>query len=219
MLSPGLIWNSLMYYILLSLFGSLIPVNIHFRHANSGVEIYIVSNGVHTDFVIPIRNEIYNWSQFILVEDFGQNWNYANHIAFGWGDQGFYLNTPEWKDLRPGTALKAVLIPSSSAMHVTLWNQPEEDTLVKKITITEEQYLALVTYITKSFKLDESDHPNSIAAGYGSHDLFYDGKYSFHLFRACNTWTNDGLKVIGVRACWWTFYDRAILWQISKIEH
>ena len=219
MLFPGFIWNTLIFYILISLVGSLIPINKDFSQPSSGIEIYVASNGVHTDFVVPIKNEIHDWNNFIREDEFDRYWNYATHLAFGWGDQGFYIKTPEWKDLRPGTALNAVLIPTPSAMHDSLWNQPEEDKLTKKICVTEDQYRILVSYIARSFRQDESGNPIKIADGYGQYDLFFDGENTFHMFDACNTWTNDGLKETGVRACWWTFYDRAILWQLNKIEY
>lgn len=212
-----MIWNALVSYLLLSVAGSIIPVNCSFRQPDNGVEIFISSNGVHTDFVVPVQHEIFNWRSFIPGNHLEPYWSYATHIAFGWGDRGFYLKTPEWKDLKPGTAIRATLIPTPSAVHVTLWSQPVEDHLTKKILIDTAQYLKLIDFITATFKTDKKGIPVFTAPGYGNHDVFYDGVPPFHLFRTCNTWTNDGLNYIGVRCCFWTFYDRAILWQLNQI--
>jgi len=218
MIFTWLIWLFLNFYILVSIAGSLLPVNSQFQEPENGIEIFVASNGVHTDFVLPVKNGLYDWKEFIRDDEFKPFWKYTSHIGFGWGDQGFYLQTPEWKDLTFNTAMKAVLIPSSSAMHVTLWDRPGEHRMIKRIVITENQYNTLTSYIRNSFETGKSDKPVMISKGYGQYDLFYDGEASFHLFSTCNTWTNHGLKSAGIRACLWTFYDRAILRQISKIK-
>ena len=47
----------------------------------------------------------------------------AEYLAFGWGDKGFYLDTPEWSDLKASTAFKAAFALGNSAMHTTFINQ------------------------------------------------------------------------------------------------
>ena len=83
MLFPGLIWNTLIFYLTVSVIGSLIPVNTQFEQATSGTEIYVASNGVHTDLVVPIENEIYNWKSFFNENEFKQYWSFATHLGFG----------------------------------------------------------------------------------------------------------------------------------------
>jgi uncharacterized protein (TIGR02117 family) len=194
-------------------------MNVQFNPPDKGIEIFIVSNGVHTDFVIPIDNEIINWRSYFRKEDFGVKMYNASHIAFGWGDQGFYLNTPEWKDLKTKTALIALFVPSKSAMHVTLWNQPKEDNLAKKVIVSHDQYRLITEYIRNSFLQDSAGGPIRIDhPGYGSYDLFYRSKLTFHLFRTCNVWTNTGLIRSGIRTSIWTPFDRPILFQLSRID-
>jgi hypothetical protein len=72
--------------------------------------IYILTNGVHTDIVVPIETAEINWRHWITQPIFiAQDTNYK-YLAFGWGDKGFYLETPEWKDLKLSVALKLSLI-------------------------------------------------------------------------------------------------------------
>lgn len=209
----------LFFYLFLSITLGLIPVNTGFKEAAEGPEIYIVSNGVHTDFVLPMKNELMDWQSFFKPQDFGSSMERASHIAFGWGDQGFYLNTPEWSDLKPKTALVALMIPSRSAMHVTLRGEPESGKLVRIIRVNRSQYIRIVDYIIHSFLLGPEEKPIRLDhPGYGEYDLFFESGLTFHLFRTCNVWTNTGLKHSGLRTSLWTPFDRPILFQLSRTQ-
>jgi uncharacterized protein (TIGR02117 family) len=209
----------LLVYLSASIILGLIPVNSGFRQPEEGVDIFIVSNGVHTDFVMPMVNDHMNWRNLFNPEDFGRRIQNAPYIAFGWGDRGFYLNTPEWSDLTPLTTIKALFLPSPSAMHVTLAGKPSTGNLAVKIRINEEQYIELTNFILRSFLTDPGgravriDHP-----GYGLNDLFFESDISFHLFKTCNVWTNSGLISAGIRTSVWTPFDRLILYQLGRIE-
>ena len=47
-------------------------------------------------------------------------------VGLGWGDKGFYLETPTWADLKTSTALKAVSGYNTTAMHVTFYKEMQE---------------------------------------------------------------------------------------------
>jgi len=209
----------LLFYLFISLTLGSIPVNTGFKEASEGMEIYIVSNGVHTDFVLPMKNDLMDWRDFFKSGDFGSSMVHAPYIAFGWGDRGFYLNTPEWSDLKLKTALVALLVPSRSAMHVTLWGEPETGRLAKRIRISQSQYARIVDYIEQSFLKGPEGEPIRLDhPGYGEYDLFYASGLTFHLFRTCNVWTNTGLIRSGLRTSLWTPFDRPILFQLSRIR-
>ncbi len=169
------------------------------------IEIYLSTNGVHTDFVLPISNEIVDWKTKI-------NWaNEKSHwLAFGWGDKGFYLNTPEWSDLKISTAFNAISGLGESAMHVTSYSNFKSDNSSVKIKLTKEQYQLLVNYIIASF-LSENDSFRKVEnSTYTNFDAFYDAKGSYSLFYTCNTWVNQGLKQINQKAALWTLHDQGI---------
>ncbi len=209
----------ILLYLYYSLLLGWIPVNRDFRPSEEGIEIFISSNGVHTDFVVPINTAGINWRAFFQGQNFGPVLDQAPYIAFGWGDKGFYLNTPEWKDLTFKTAVVAVFTPSGSAMHVTLWGKPVEDELTKKVRLSRKEYIRLNAYIRNSFLLNSGGRPVRIDhPGYGPDDLFFESVYQFHLFNTCNIWTNRGMKKTGIRTCVWSPFDKAILYQVSKIK-
>src|SRR5690242_568846 len=81
------------------------------------VTIYIKSSPVHTDLLLPVKTTFKDWSQSILYKDTRTGDSTFNYLAFGWGDKGFYLETPTWADLKASTAFKAAFWLSSSAVH------------------------------------------------------------------------------------------------------
>ncbi|PWB25758.1 TIGR02117 family protein [Flavobacterium sp. HTF] len=173
------------------------------------IPIYILSNGVHTDIVVPIKNEIKDWRNEIQFSQTQSKDSLMNYIAFGWGDKGFYLDTPEWSDLKASTALKAAFGVSSSAMHTTFFKQLKEGEDCKRILISKEDYQNLVNYISGSFS--NPGQPQWIEGhSYGKKDAFYEAKGSYSLFYTCNTWANNALKAANQKASLWTVYDKGI---------
>ncbi|MFH6996986.1 TIGR02117 family protein [Flavobacterium sp. FlaQc-57] len=173
------------------------------------IPIYILSNGVHTDIVVPVVNEIKDWRNQIQFSQTQSKDSLGNFIAFGWGDKGFYLNTPEWSDLKASTAAKAIFGVSSSAMHTTFYKGLGENENCKRILISKENYQKLVDYIAESF--NNSANPEWIQGySYGKKDAFYEAKGSYNLFYTCNTWANSALKAANQKASLWTVYDKGI---------
>jgi uncharacterized protein (TIGR02117 family) len=188
-----------------------IPVNSNVNKSSDDVTIYIKTNGVHTDIVVPVKNEYKDWSEKIKFTQIKSQDATMQYIGFGWGDKGFYLNTPEWSDLKFSTAFVAAFGIGSSAMHATFYKQIYENKSCVKIEISKEEYQKLIVFIEDNFKLDESGNPIWIdATTYGQNDSFYEAKGAYTLFYTCNTWANNGLKAINQKAALWTATDRGI---------
>lgn len=188
-----------------------IPVNSNVKNTAEEVTIYIKTNGVHTDIVLPIKTEIKDWSEKIKFSQIKSQDATMQFIGFGWGDKGFYLNTPEWSDLKFSTAFVAAFGIGSSAMHATFYKQINENKSCVKIKISKEEYQKLIVYIEDNFKLDFNGNPIWIdATTYGVNDSFYEAKGAYTLFYTCNTWANNGLKAINQKAALWTATDRGI---------
>ena len=206
----GLI-SFLVLYIVAALFICKIAVNSDIAQKDKAIEIFILSNGVHTDIVVPIKNEFKDWSKEIRFHHTKSNDSLVNYLAFGWGDKGFYLNTPEWSDLKASTALNAAFGLSSSAMHTTLYKNMQENASCRKIKISAEEYQKLVKYISESFECDSSKRVQWISNySYGNRDAFYEAKGSYNLFYTCNTWANNALKIANQKASLWTVTDSGI---------
>jgi len=201
-------------YMILSIILSIIPVNRNVE-SNNEIEIYIKSNGVHLDMVLPVKNEIKDWTSEIWIDkDIIYS---ANHISFGWGDKEFFINTPEWSDLTIKTAINSLFFNSPSAIHIDYYNELEIDANCKLLSINTEQFKTIVDFIEKSFKRDD-DGDLIIIQGfqYDKYDCFYEANKSYNLFFTCNTWTNKCLKKSGLKASLWTPFDRGTLYHYRK---
>lgn len=179
---------------------------------HNDVAIYIKTNGVHTDIVVPARSSQFDWTKEFKYGNTHLNDTSWSYLAIGWGDKGFYLNTPTWADLKFSTAFKAAFALSSSAVHATYYSTMVENENCCKIWISNEQYTRLTRYILSSVEKDASGHSIYIPtnANYGVSDAFYEGTGRYSLFYTCNTWTNNALRSCGQRHALWALLDKSI---------
>ena len=203
----------LMYGIVITLL-SFIPVNSFDSRTlipGKKIEIYLLTNGVHTDVVVPVKNEVFDWSKQVKFTDTKAKDSTAQFMAIGWGDRGFYLETPTWSDLKVNTALNAATGLSSSALHITFYKSLKEGIDCKKITIDSIEYKKLIVFINDSFQLNNGNVTKiDTKAVYGNNDAFYEAKGSYSLFYTCNTWANQALKAANQKAALWTISDSGI---------
>ena len=191
----------------------LIPVNKNDHKENDYITAYILTNGVHTDIVMPVKTEVIDWSTVIPFSDTKSKKEFK-YIAVGWGDKGFYLDTPEWKDLKFSTAFKAAFWLGESAIHTTFYDEMNIGEDCKKIYLSKEEYQQLIRYIKNSFDYDTNNKVELIKtdAVYGETDAFYEAKGSYSLFFTCNTWAANGLKAAKKEAPLWTATQQGIFY-------
>ena len=191
-------------YLFVALAG-LIPVNNDFEPTTDGVEIMVTSTAIHADLVLPIRNETVDWSRRLRPSNFAGDVSGATHVAFGWGNKEFYVDTPTWADLKAGTVFRALFWPSATCMHVEMIDDHAIPAEARKTRISHEQYRRLVEHVLGSFRRDEDGGFLLIEGGaYGANDAFLHAHGSYHAFDTCNCWVGRGLKAAGVRTGWFT---------------
>lgn len=185
---------------------SSIKLNTDYKvPASNGIEIYVSSNGVHTDFVLPVTNKICNWNASLPPSDFNGTDSTWTHIAFGWGNKEFYLNTPTWNNLTFLTAFKAAFGIGPAAMHVTRYRQaPAVSSNCKRFILSEEQYKNLVHYLQNHLHNSPGNAELISHPGYGYHDRFYESAGRYSLLTTCNEWTGNGMEAAGLPAGVWT---------------
>ncbi|MDQ0968311.1 uncharacterized protein (TIGR02117 family) [Flavobacterium sp. W4I14] len=198
-------------YFLIAFCCSRITINANPSNAKE-VAIYIMTNGVHTDIVVPAVSAEMNWTKEIRYQNTLKADNTYQYLAMGWGDKKFYLETPEFSDLKLSNGLRAISGLSTSAMHTTYYKNIQEDTSCRKIMISKMQYEQLIDYILNSFKKDETGHLIKVKSSihYDIGDAFYEAKGSYSIFKTCNTWANAALKACGQKSCLWTIFDTGI---------
>lgn len=199
-------------YLLAALLLAKVPMNAIAAQPTDGIPIYLLSNGVHTDLVLPLVSTEHDWRSLLDRDLTTKPDSLARWVAFGWGDKGFYLNTPTWADLSASTAVKAAFGFSGTAMHITYHRGLQEGPLCHRILLDPEAYRRLVKYITTGFAQDNVGRALHIpGAHYTDKDVFYEATGRYHLFHTCNSWTNAGLKACGAKACLWTPFQSGLM--------
>ncbi|NIF06869.1 TIGR02117 family protein [Chryseobacterium sp. Tr-659] len=208
----GIILGIVIIYVILGLLIPYIPVSAKDDGQKKEIPIYIYTNGVHTDIVMPVKNDVQDWSTKIPFADTKSKRTDYQYIGIGWGDKGFYLDTPTWADLKFSTAVKAAFWLSDSAMHCTYYNTMKEGDDCKMIMISRGQYEQLVKFVEDKFDRDQNGKFILIPtnAVYGDNDAFYDAKGTYSFLYTCNTWSNNALKAAGQKAALWTPSDFGI---------
>jgi uncharacterized protein (TIGR02117 family) len=197
----------------------VIPVNKNApKEGPDEISIYILSNGVHTDIVVPVRNEMMDWTRITKFEGTESKDTTFKYVAFGWGDKGFYLQTPEWSDLKFSVAFEAIFHLGSTAIHADFCRSMQPGENCKEIKLSKDQYLKLIDYLKGSFSYNDSGQPIQIYVrkgkkGYGADDAFYEAKGAYDIFNTCNTWANSALKSCDQKACLWTPIMQGIFYQ------
>ena len=204
-------------YLLAALAGSLVPLNAGWREPATGETVYLVSNGVHTDLILPASAQGLDWRPLLPRNDFANRDPAANWIAFGMGERRVYLETPHWRDIRPRTVW-AALAGGERVMHVEWVADPAWH--ARAIRLRPEEYRRLWAAVRASFRHDDEansfihiDHP-----GYGPDDAFYRGVGRASAVNTCNVWASDMLRLAGVRTSLWPPFAQGLDWRFRKAD-
>ena len=196
-------------YLLIALLLSISSTTPEKLNCERDKHIFISTNGAHLDIIIP-KEDLKGEIETGLQMD-----EYVNYVSFGWGDKGFYLETPTWSDLKFSTAVKAMFLNSESAMHITNYQRSYNDWV--KIMVCNEQLELMKSYIMDSFARDGAGQIIEIEdSGYSSYDTFYEAIGSYSFIHTCNFWVNRGLKMAQIETSIWSPFDKGVLYQINK---
>ncbi|RIJ34030.1 TIGR02117 family protein [Pontibacter oryzae] len=194
---------------------SSIPVNSGFAQPpaqQNQLEIFVTSNGVHTDIVVPVATSYIDWRTKLPLHQFEGIDSSYQYIAFGWGDRRFYMETPSWTDLTPSVALTAALWPTRAAMHVEYIKHKLIPTKRQQpVYISPKQYLQLIHYIEASFVQQQGQFKHIPGSGYTPQDTFYEAHGRFYILNNCNNWVNNGLKQMGFKTGLWAPLPFAVM--------
>ncbi len=194
-------------YAVAGLAGGSIPSNRDWRAPAEGVHIFVESNGVHTGIIVPEVAAGVDWRGVARAEDLRDSrYGAFDHVAFGWGEKSFYLETPTWADVKLRTVVGAAFGSTRTLMHVDHLPRPRAGDGAREIVVTPVQYRRLAAYIRASFRDGGARYP-----GYAGYDAFYeaDGRYS--AVRTCNAWTGDALRFAGVKVGAWTPFPVTVM--------
>ena len=199
-----------MIYLGAALVGSLVPANSGWTETPDGITIYVETNGYHTGIVVPVAAVGIDLSQTFRPTDLEDKRLAGNWLAIGWGDRDFYLNTPTWADLRPATALTALIGSGKTLLHIDHLDRPYPGDDQRAMRISHAEYTRLIAQIMASLKRGEDGYPIAIP-GYSNSDLFYEAKGHYSLLHTCNGWTAETLRRAGIKAPLWTPFSGGVM--------
>lgn len=204
-------------YLLAALILGAIPANWGWQQPDEGVTIFVRSNGVHTWIVMPAANQYMDWRPYAPAANLRDpRWGNGNHVAIGYGNRDFYLNTPTWGDLSFRTAAAAMIGIGPSLIHVEYDQDPRPDEWTRQLRVTPDEYRRLVAYIHPRFRLDDEGRTIPVLGrGYGPNDMFYEANGGYSAILTCNEWTGRALRVAGVRMGLWTPLEQGIMWRLD----
>lgn len=192
------------FYILISLILTFIIVNKESDHSERNISIYLNSNGVHLNIIIPknhIDSNLLDGLEYDIADQY---------FSFGWGDRNFYLETPTWGDLTFKNAFVALFLKSPTLIHLTRYSTTRGDWA--EIKVDQDQLKTINRYIYDSFYNDPQDGKMIlINKGYSNNDDFYEALGSYSFYKTCNSWVNTGLKNGNIKACFWTPFEFGLL--------
>ena len=191
-------------YLIISLLLGAITIPRKDISSQTNQTIYLSTNGIHLDIILQ-KKDIN--PELLKGLTYSKN---DNFISFGWGDENFYINTPNWGDLTFNNAFKALFLKSSTLMHVTNFASKQNDWV--KIEVSKNEIDKIVSYLNNTFLENSNGNKQLlIGKGYSNNDNFYKANGSYSCLKTCNSWVNIGFKKSGLKACYWTPFDFALL--------
>lgn len=189
-------------YLLAALGGSMIPANSGWHEPDSGVDIFIESNGIHVGLILPVSEAGEDLSDLVRPEHLSDPMIYGSHVMIGWGHAGVYRNTPQWRDLRARDALSAIFGSDETLLHIYHLTAPAPNGWRRHIRIRPEEYRRIISQIRANFKKGP-DGSGLAHPAYGPDNLFYEAYGHYSALNSCNVWTARILRNAGIRVGIW----------------
>ncbi len=198
--------------------GALLPRQIgNYLKSKCHIQICVANTGIHTNIILPIKNDVLNWHNYLSIQSIGiDNNSDYEYLSFGWGDRDFYLSTPNLVDFQLTTTFKALFLPTPAVMYVKGYKLLPTGDGVKCIRLNESDYLRLAGFIEATFKTDKSGKVVCIANGHTENAGFYNAVGSYSILRNCNSWTGEALRMANVNTPIWDGLSTAIMFHLRN---
>jgi uncharacterized protein (TIGR02117 family) len=153
--------------------------------------VYVVSNGWHSGLVIP-RDDVCDaaWPEQVMIPP-------TRYAEVGWGSRAFYM-APR---ITPLLAVRTLLWPSSSVVHVACFNGPPEQVFAEAdviaVRLSERGFRELCNCIHQTCEQDGQGRPIELGPGLYGESRFLQARGKYYFPNTCNAWTARVLRSAG----------------------
>nr|WP_314445751.1 TIGR02117 family protein [uncultured Sphingomonas sp.] len=199
-------------YLAAALAGGLLALNGEWEEPSEGTTVYLRSNGIHVDIVMPAQAHGLDWSALLPPSHVREAPAEVRWYGFGAGERQVYLDTPTWSDLTLST-LWSALAGGERVLHVDQTATPGAE--LYAVRLRPEEYRRLWAAVRADFDglPRRIDHP-----GYGPDDAFYVSRGRASAVQTCNQWVADKLRIAGVETSAWTPFTQGLLWRYRRVD-
>jgi uncharacterized protein (TIGR02117 family) len=198
--------------------GALVPrplVPAGAREGEATRRVLVLANPIHTDIAFPADQDVLE--RFGFLADAGLPIDNPNvrWIVAGWGGREFYLETPEWSQLKAGPLFKG-LTRDRSVMHMAVAGEIDEAAAgVLPLDLSQDDFDRIVDATMAGFATDAGGRLEMIEGrSYGEYDRFYEANGAFTALLGCNTWTGAVLRAGGIRTGLWNPLPQSLVWSV-----
>ena len=196
------------------LIGSFVPRNRDWRRPayqkdELRVDVVLSTNGVHTALIVPIRNDIADFTDLVRRDHIANPADYGTHIQIGWGEAGFYRHTQTWVDVDVARVATALTGSDEVLLHVDHLTWPSDNQDRRVIVMRGGEYRRLARDLRSWFFV--SDGATRAEPAYGPRDVFYASRGHYSAMHNCNQWVADRLASAGVKAPLWAPFQGGVM--------
>lgn len=177
------------------------------------VRVVVIDHGYHTGLSLPLG--ALRAASLTMEPDLAARLRYltelyphAEWLEVGWGDLDFYRGTPGVGDIDPVTALRAIFLPTPSAVQaVPGWGLPEAafpwsghaPLLLSEVGFAR---LARELALTLAPAGQGGGAPAPLGAALYGGGVFLPALPAYHGLRTCNHWVSSLIRAAGVPSSW-----------------
>ncbi len=182
--------------------------------------VYLAADTMHVNLILPLQNPVYDWRQRLDIQAIGsQAETDYRYLKFGWGDRGFYMETPSWGEMRPSNALRALFRPGNpTVLYVQGYKSlPQEaGTTLRCVALDRQDYFHLAEFVNQSFQSNSQGQKIRLKDGYETTSGFYAARGHYSILRTCNTWSAEALEAGQVNTPLWPGLASSVMFHLGN---
>ncbi|MES1023525.1 DUF2459 domain-containing protein [Gloeocapsa sp. BRSZ] len=196
---------------------SLLPRRWNISSQKNDVNICVNQVGIHTNIIVPVRNNVYNWQQFVNLKEIGKqpSGNYQ-YLGFGWGDRDFYPTNPNQIQEIVPLGIQALFFSRGSLMRVEGYPEIPQSHDIHCLGVNTSNYLNTVHFIQNSFELTPQGQTILFVRSDESDASYYEAKGHYSILRNSNNWTAEGLRQANINTPLWAGIPQAVMFHVSR---